>query len=149
VTPADGPLLDTTYATIRVPRGWKLRDNFGFDHIQQATARTPYVAGVHFAVYQREASVTSVEEAARFTARDLRTRMKMGRFDVGEEVVIGGARATRLDGRGTRLFTKTAYAVMVGDLRWALVFDFERSAPEDEREAVMASVLDTWEFVRP
>lgn len=149
VAPASGPWLDTGYAKVRAPKGWRRSDNFGFERVQQASTKVPHPALIHLALHQREPAVGSVEELARFTARELRTRLRMGRFDVGEEVVVAGTRATRLDGQVTDQRAATAYAVMVGDLRWTLLFDISPAMPEEDREELMASVLATWEFVRP
>jgi hypothetical protein len=144
VEPADGPWLSTKYARFRMPKGWKRVNDVGFSSIAQGDG--PGARGtIHFSIYPAEGQ-TSLDQAARFTVKDVRDRLKSGALKRADDVVIGGdTMAFHLTGH--QLFWDVdAYGVLRSGARFVVLFSLDERKPPEENQALIDSMLQTFEF---
>lgn len=144
VEPATGPWLATKYARVRMPEGWRQVNDVGFGSIAQADG--PGGRGtMHFSVYPAE-GLTSLDQAARFTIKDIRDRLGSGSLRRVDDVVMGGnTMAFHLTGH--QLFWDVdAYGVLRNGARFVVIFSLNELKPPEENRALAESVIQTWEF---
>ena len=144
VAPADGPWLSTDYARFRMPKGWKQINDVGFGSIAQGDG--PGVRGtIHFSIYPAD-DLTSLDQAARYSVKDIRDRLKSGALKRADDVVIGGdTMAFHLTGH--QLFWDVdAYGVLRSGARFVVLFSLDKRKPPEENQALIDSMLQTFEF---
>lgn len=144
VAPADGRWLATDYARIRMPKGWKQINDVGFGTIAQGDGPGTR-GGIHFSIYPAE-DLTSLDQAARYTVKDIRDRLKSGALKRVDDVVIGGeTMAFHLTGH--QLFWDVdAYGVLRSGARFVILFSLDERKPPEENQALIDSILQTFEF---
>jgi hypothetical protein len=138
VAPATGIRLSVGHASLRVPDKWRLRNDYGFDFVKQATTGYSSVT-----VSELPNGAASLDALARQQQREQPEELTRR-----PDVVLGnGTSAVRLAGSdGPRSWIEV-YGSVYLDAEWVIKFSLsDRDYPTAaDRADAIASVLATWD----
>jgi len=146
VEPATGLLLRLNYAELRMPKGWRRRNNYGVPFLRQGASDAFF--GIITWTELNDAGTDEVMISLDSIAKRQLRSLKNPRVKRLDDVVIGGdTMAYRLAGQASKYDYEEYYGVLIGNLEYSIEFDFNTvHGTVDEASAIIESILATWEF---
>lgn len=145
IEPATGTLLKMNHAEIRMPEGWKRKNNFGIGFVRQGA--DPLFGSLTWSELNDlglDKVATSLDAIAR---RQLRLVGDPGIRRLDDVAIGGDTMAYRLAGQANKYHYEEYYGVLMGNLEYSMMFSFNIAhGTRDEAVATIESMLATWDF---
>jgi hypothetical protein len=146
IEPATGIKLKQNHAEIRMPEGWKRKDNFGIPFLRQGASTSLFGALTWNELNDAgtDPVATSLDAIAK---RQLRLVEDPGVKRLDDVVIGGDTMAYRLAGRANKYYYDEYIGVLMGNLEYSMHFSFNTEyGTRDEAIATIESMLATWDF---